>query len=146
MRRALYARDRGCRWPGCTAQRFLHAHHVVFWSHGGPTALSNLVSFCSRHHRLAHEGGWRVDLAPSGALSVGTPDGRSVPMVGPPLAATGAGLVSVHEDAGLDIGPDTLAYRGESFDLSLTMDVLLGLAKAPDPRGVSAETSPPVPT
>ncbi len=50
MRRALNARDGGCRWPGCTAQRFLHAHHVVFWSRGGPTTLSNLVSL-----RVSHE-------------------------------------------------------------------------------------------
>ena len=32
-----------CRFPGCTRHRKLHAHHVVFWSAGGPTDLANLV-------------------------------------------------------------------------------------------------------
>ncbi len=132
LRRALHARDRGCRWPGCTAKHFLHAHHVIFWSRGGPTTLSNLVSFCSRHHRLAHEGGWRLELSPSGSLSVWSPDGTSVPMVGPPVAATGD-LASVHAAEGLDIGPNTLAYRGERFDLGLTIDSLLSVpAETPE--------------
>lgn len=32
-----------CRFPGCTRYTRLHAHHVVFWSNGGPTDLDNLV-------------------------------------------------------------------------------------------------------
>ena len=33
-----------CRMPGCTRTTNLHAHHVVFWSRGGPTDLANLAS------------------------------------------------------------------------------------------------------
>ena len=39
IRRALTARDRGCRFPGCGARRFLHAHHIEHWADGGPNNL-----------------------------------------------------------------------------------------------------------
>ncbi|TMC80922.1 MAG: HNH endonuclease, partial [Chloroflexi bacterium] len=35
-------------------------HHIEFWSHGGPSNLSNLLPLCYHHHRLVHEGGWQV--------------------------------------------------------------------------------------
>ena len=60
-RRALRARDHGCRWPGCDRQvNWSTPHHIVAWSRGGPTLLSNLVLLCYFHHRLVHEGGWQV--------------------------------------------------------------------------------------
>lgn len=48
--RALQLRDRGCRVPGCGRTRFLHAHHVHYWSLGGPTDLDNLILLCSACH------------------------------------------------------------------------------------------------
>ena len=45
LRRALAARDRQCRFPGCQAHR-CDAHHIRHWAHGGETALSNLVLLC----------------------------------------------------------------------------------------------------
>src|SRR5262249_32507061 len=42
LRRALDARDGGCRFPGCTNSRFVDAHHVVHWADGGETNLDNL--------------------------------------------------------------------------------------------------------
>ncbi len=56
--RALRARDGGCRFPGCTNQRFVDGHHIVHWRNGGETALGNLVLLCRHHHRLVHEGGF----------------------------------------------------------------------------------------
>ena len=35
IRRALWSRDRGCRFPMCSNRRFVHAHHVRHWVHGG---------------------------------------------------------------------------------------------------------------
>ena len=45
IRRALAARDRQCRFPGCGNRR-CDAHHVTHWADGGRTALDNLVLLC----------------------------------------------------------------------------------------------------
>jgi Domain of unknown function (DUF222)/HNH endonuclease len=79
LRRALTARDRGCRFPGCTARRFVDAHHIHHWAHGGPTELSNLVHLCRHHHRLLHEGGYTLTATGKGTLTFRRPDGRPIP-------------------------------------------------------------------
>ncbi|HEX4755631.1 MAG TPA: DUF222 domain-containing protein [Candidatus Dormibacteraeota bacterium] len=61
LRRALNARDGGCRWPGCDRPpSWTSAHHVVHWSHFGPTDQDNLVLLCRHHHWCVHEGGWML--------------------------------------------------------------------------------------
>lgn len=63
VRRAVVVRDRACRFPGCDRPHaWCDAHHVRHWSDGGPTALGNLVLLCRPHHRLVHEGGFRVEV------------------------------------------------------------------------------------
>jgi hypothetical protein len=37
LRRALYARDRKCTFPGCQRMRYLAGHHVKHWIDGGET-------------------------------------------------------------------------------------------------------------
>jgi hypothetical protein len=66
LRRALSARDVGCRFPGCSNKRFLDGHHIRHWSKGGHTSLDNLVELCSYHHRLVHEGGYSVKRSADG--------------------------------------------------------------------------------
>lgn len=52
---ALFARDGGCRWPGCTIPaRWCDADHLIPASEGGPTDLHNLVLWCRHHHREKH--------------------------------------------------------------------------------------------
>ncbi len=74
IRRALAARDTGCRFPGCTSRR-CDAHHVEHWSNGGATHLDNLVRLCRRHHRAVHEGGFAVIRGHDGVLTFLRPDG-----------------------------------------------------------------------
>jgi hypothetical protein len=62
IRRALRARDQECRFPGCTHQHFVDAHHIEHWSRGGETKLTNLVQLCRTHHRMVHEGGATVSV------------------------------------------------------------------------------------
>ena len=60
LRRALDARDGGCRFPGCTNRVFTDAHHVAHWLDGGETSLENTVLLCRRHHRYLHEYGFEI--------------------------------------------------------------------------------------
>ena len=50
LRRALAARDRQCRFPGCQNRR-CDARHMWHWADGGATALDNLVLLCRSPHR-----------------------------------------------------------------------------------------------
>jgi hypothetical protein len=80
IRRALEVRDRGCRFPGCGV-RFADAHHIEHWADGGETSLENLILLCPHHHRLLHEGGFRMELNawPGGRPTFYTPRGLPVP-------------------------------------------------------------------
>jgi hypothetical protein len=60
QRLALLCRDRGCRLVGCDRVHSLHAHHIHFREHGGPTNLANLVFGCGGDHRLVHRPGWKL--------------------------------------------------------------------------------------
>jgi hypothetical protein len=84
LRRALHARDRACRFPGCSV-RFGQGHHIRHWAEGGPTTLSNLALLCRRHHRAVHEEGYQVERQSDGPLRFLRPDGSPLPDV-PPLA------------------------------------------------------------
>jgi Domain of unknown function (DUF222)/HNH endonuclease len=55
-RRLVTLRDRGCRVPGCSHDRFLEVHHIVAWQDDGVTDTWNLVCLCPKHHRMHHRG------------------------------------------------------------------------------------------
>jgi hypothetical protein len=78
IKRALVARDRTCRFPGCHYTRFLDAHHIVHWADGGETSLGNLVLLCTHHHTLLHEGGYQLRKHADGKQFFTRPDGRPV--------------------------------------------------------------------
>ena len=76
--KALVARDRHCRFPGCRRPPLMcHAHHVEHWIDGGPTSLYNLLLLCGHHHRLVHAGPWRVELEPGGDVDFLPPPGTT---------------------------------------------------------------------
>jgi hypothetical protein len=75
IRRALEARDHGCRFPGC-GLRFTDAHHIRHWADGGETTLDNLVLLCRRHHRRMHEDGWRIRKGRAGNPVFVSPSGN----------------------------------------------------------------------
>jgi hypothetical protein len=77
IRRALHARDRGCRWPGCpTPAAWTDAHHLNEWRHHHSTRIEELLSLCRYHHVLVHEGQWRIHLDPTtGQIHTTRPDG-----------------------------------------------------------------------
>ncbi len=133
LRRALRARDHGCQFPGCTNSRYLHAHHIHHWARGGPTILSNLIQLCSYHHRLVHEGGFRVERAGRRKIRFRRPDGREIPSAGPVKRATGPGLRHQHRNHGLSIDQRTCTPRsaGDKLDYDIAVEGLLRVAPPP---------------
>jgi hypothetical protein len=118
IRRALDARDRGCRFPGC-GLRFTDAHHIRHWADGGATSLDNLVLLCRFHHRLVHEEGFRVEWAgvAGGAPTFSDPRGRPLPDWPSPARLPGhpaEALVRAHVRAGIDPGALTASARWKS--------------------------------
>jgi hypothetical protein len=76
QRIALAIKYPGCAMPGCNAPvAWSEAHHVVWWSRGGPTDTDNGILLCAPCHREVHAG--RL-------LVVGSPgDWRVVPQLRP---------------------------------------------------------------
>ncbi len=144
IRRALNARDRGCRFPGCPNTRFVDGHHVRHWAQGGQTKLSNLVSLCRFHHRQVHEGGVVIQRLDDGALRFVRPDGRSFDSIAPGHAPTQGDwtrLPATHREQGIVIDRHTATtrWRGESMDYGMAIDGLLYEVRRA--REVPAETS-----
>ena len=76
LRRAVSARDGGCRFPGCDRKRaWCDAHHVQWWRRHGDTKLDNLLLLCTHHHRVVHRDGWQVDLLADGTAVFVSPRG-----------------------------------------------------------------------
>jgi hypothetical protein len=87
LRRAVTARDRYCRFPGCHQPASVcHPHHIIPRAQGGPTSLANLLSLCAFHHLIAiHRWGWGIVLHPDGTTTATSPDGtRTLHSHGPP--------------------------------------------------------------
>jgi hypothetical protein len=69
-RRGLIARQGGlCGWSGCDRQGRV-VHHVQFWNRGGDSDLPNQALVCFHHHRMLHEGGWKMTIGPNGEIMV----------------------------------------------------------------------------
>ena len=82
LRRALYARDRGCTFPGCHRKRYLDGHHLEHWINGGETKPENMALLCTYHHRALHEGGFSIVKEADETLRFITADGRTIPRHG----------------------------------------------------------------
>jgi hypothetical protein len=62
QRIVLYARDRGCTFPGCTAPAYhCEVHHRNGdWTRGGRTDIDDLTLACGTDNRRVKPGGWRT--------------------------------------------------------------------------------------
>jgi Domain of unknown function (DUF222)/HNH endonuclease len=136
LQRALNARDKGCRFPGCTHKKYTDAHHVKHWARGGETKMSNLVTLCHFHHRSVHEGKVIVQILDDGAIRFVQPNGESFDSA---VRTHGdwRELLTLHERVGIHIDATTAATRwdGGPMDYGLAMDALWNQR-----RNVSAET------
>jgi len=67
LRRIITARDRTCRFPGCSRPaRHCDVDHDHDWFYGGITATCNLQCLCRMHHQLKTRGFWRSKILPDG--------------------------------------------------------------------------------
>jgi hypothetical protein len=137
LQRALKSRDGGCRFPGCDRTRFTEAHHVHHWAKGGETKLGNLVTLCSFHHRLVHEGGFGLGVTDGGVFVFTRPDGSRVEPNGSlqwrfrgntsaPQRSVLA-LCAHNREVGLGIDSETArcGWRGETMDYGLAIEHLI---------------------
>ena len=117
IRRALQARDRTCRFPGCTARR-CDAHHIEHWIDGGATRLDNLVLLCRRHHRAFHEGEFGLTRHSDGATTFLRPNGtvfEVAPALPPSFPRIGGTSGEVD---------DIPVWDGTPFNVAYAIDVL----------------------
>jgi len=78
QRRAIIARDRHCRAPGCrTKPKHCDVHHIDHWIDGGRTDVGRMVLLCGTHHREFHKPGYRIEFDPDGVFTVHSPKGWS---------------------------------------------------------------------
>jgi hypothetical protein len=70
IRRALEARDQGCRFTGCGMPAvWTTAHHLKPWSEGGTTSLKDTALLCFvHHHYYIHLLGWTITGDPNATL------------------------------------------------------------------------------
>lgn len=75
----LTARDRTCRFPGCShPARLSDIDHAKSWEEGGLTNPENLGFLCRRHHRLKTHGGWKLTSSPDGSCTWVSPQGKEL--------------------------------------------------------------------
>jgi hypothetical protein len=126
IRRALNARDKGCRFPGCHFKRYVDGHHVKHWADGGETKLSNLVTLCRFHHRLVHEGGVQIQALDDGAFRFLKPNGE-VLVSEQPSSGSLIALVASQAHQAIEITAHTAVtqWTGERLDVGLAVNYLL---------------------
>ena len=132
LRRTLNARDKTCRFPGCTHARYVDFHHVTHWVHGGETKASNLVKLCRWHHRELHEGHIAIQVLDDGAFRFVWSDGRSLEgSVRTDVRGDWTQLPLQHREQGIHIDPKTGVSRwsGERLEYNMAVDQLLRLRK-----------------
>jgi hypothetical protein len=85
QRRALKVLYRTCALCD-TPFEHTQAHHVAWYTlEHGLTDVDNLLPLCRRHHHLAHEGGWKLQLAADRTLTITKPNG-DIEIHAPPTA------------------------------------------------------------
>ena len=75
----LTARDRTCRFPGCSQPaRVTDIDHAIPWEEGGHTSPENLGLLCRRHHRMKTHNGWQLSSNDDGSCTWTSPHGKEI--------------------------------------------------------------------
>jgi hypothetical protein len=133
VRRAVHARDGGCRFPGCGEKVFIDAHHVRHWSKGGPSIPTNVLELCWFHHRLVHEGGWTVRFLEDDEVIAITPDGNVISSTIEPPA--GVSSTIAERNAGCGVAVDERSIAPNWWNDPLHLGDIIGGLQWRDERG-----------
>ncbi|RLQ20561.1 HNH endonuclease, partial [Seongchinamella sediminis] len=129
--RALKARDKTCRFPGCCESRYVDFHHIQHWADGGETSLDNLVTLCRYHHRQLHSGSFSISASKNKGKTQMTflrPSGEEIessfyPQFPHDSAESSAQALSSIAP-GVDKGTAVTNWRGEDCDFGMAVDAL----------------------
>jgi len=135
LRRALKLRDQGCRFPGCTQNRYVDAHHIHHWCDGGETSLDNLITLCRYHHRLLHQEGYEIKTVANNEFVFIKPDGEKFPRALPQQfndavdACETTAIERQHVASGLAINAGTTVtlWQGEECDYYMAVEALMAI-------------------
>jgi hypothetical protein len=133
VRRAVHARDGGCRFPGCGEKVFIDAHHVRHWSKGGPSIPTNVLELCWFHHRLVHEGGWTVRFLEDDEVIAITPGGNVISSA--IERPTGVSSTIVERNAGCGVAVDERSIAPNWWNDPLHLGDIIGGLQWRDERG-----------
>jgi hypothetical protein len=126
IRRALWLRDKGCRFPGCRNTLYVHGHHIQSWLHGGETKLQNLVLLCAAHHHAVHEDGWQIDRdASTGELRFRAPDGPWLDRVARRHEVDGRMIDHLTADLTIDEDTNRCRWDGDPVDYGWAVEALV---------------------
>jgi HNH endonuclease len=67
-----------CACPACPNRLYLHIHHLIPYSQGGPTLPESLLGLCSACHKNVHDGFLRIFQSKEGTLVFTDADGNSL--------------------------------------------------------------------
>jgi hypothetical protein len=124
IRRAVKARDKYCRFPGCN-RPIRQIHHVKHWTRDlGPTATKNSCGLCDQHHWAVHEGGYDVQHI-HGTLRFTTPDGRE--LHNPPTLTEVPSHTHINHAHPSTITPTTITpnWNGDQLTATLAIPIFL---------------------
>lgn len=106
QRVAVIARDRSCRYPGCSAPPAIcEVHHIRWWSRGGATSVRNGILLCAYHHRQVHQRDMTIAADGAGGFTFARRDGT-------PIGAGSAGREVIGASPGGGGGPTGEAPGG----------------------------------
>lgn len=140
IRRALQARDRHCRFPGCTTKAWVGGHHIEHWALGGATKLSNLCLLCRAHHRAVHEYGYHIELD-GDDITFFRQDGTAIAAPEPLTSHPGA-VVELNNRLGVAVGHETSVpeWYGDKWDYDVPVHDLMQDHGIGDDDGLDAGT------
>jgi hypothetical protein len=98
---------------------------VKHWSNDGETKLGNLLTLCTAHHQLVHEGGWSVEQDGDEARFF-QPDGTQVVWPRPPRVEDAvADLEEAHAELKIGATTGLTSWHGKSPEYAWCVEAIL---------------------